>query len=216
MSQRRGTTTDRLSNVIEVIQLGRRTGFLTVERGEGPGREEGELTFVHGQITYARGGQFVGQRALDWLHSWGACRFTFVSSVPGRSTQPLHETPRTLSTQPLRDTGAYPQFPRQTFETPHPPTPPYIIKDREWNQPPSNGFGTRTSSLSFSNPRRIRQDDEALRLLDQAGLSRLHRHLFLLIDGRRSTIELIRLMARPQEEVQRLLYDLERIGIIQQ
>ncbi|HZO73405.1 MAG TPA: DUF4388 domain-containing protein [Ktedonobacteraceae bacterium] len=213
MSQRRGTTTDRLSNVIEVIQLGRRTGFLTVERGEGPGREEGELTFVHGQITYARGGQLVGQRALEWLHSWGACRFTFVSSVPGRSTRPLHETPRTLSTPSFRDTGAYP---RQTFDTPHPPTPPYIIQDREWNEPPPNGFGVRTSSLSFSNPRRTRQDDEALRLLDQAGLSRLHRHLFLLIDGRRNTIELTRLIARPQEEVQRLLYDLERIGIIQQ
>src|SRR5437660_6273370 len=151
MSQRRGTTTDRLSNVIEVIQLGRRTGFLTVERGEGPGREEGELTFVHGQVTYARGGQFVGQRALEWLHSWGACRFTFVSSVPGRSTQPLHETPRTLSTQPFKDTGAYPQFPRQTFETPHPPTPPYIIKHRESNQPPSNGSGARTSAFRLSN-----------------------------------------------------------------
>lgn len=215
MSQRRGTTTDRLSNVIQVIQLGRKTGFLTVERGEGSGREEGELTFVHGQITYARGGQFVGQRALEWLNSWGACRFTFVSSVPGRSTQPLHETPRALPTQPFKDTGAHPQLPRM-FDTPHPPTSPYNTNNREWNEPPSGGFGVRTSPLNLSYPRRIWQDDESLRLLDQAGLSRLHRHLFLLIDGRRSTIELIRLMARPQEEVKRLLYDLERIGIIQQ
>ena len=33
MSHQRETATDRLSNVIQVIQLGRKSGLLTVERG---------------------------------------------------------------------------------------------------------------------------------------------------------------------------------------
>ena len=215
MSQRRGTATDQLSNVIQVIQLGRKTGFLTVERGEGPNTEEGELTFVQGQITNARGGYLTGQQAIQWLSNWGACRFIFVPSVPDKTTQPLNALPSPTPIQPSKDTGQLPQSLRQISESHHPVTPPYLIRGREERVTPAP-LSYQPSSLGFSYPRRIRQDDESLRLLDQAGLSRLHRNLFMLIDGHRTTMELIRLIGRKPEEVQRLLYDLERIGIIQQ
>ncbi|TMD45306.1 MAG: MarR family transcriptional regulator [Chloroflexi bacterium] len=52
-------------------------------------------------------------------------------------------------------------------------------------------------------------------MIDQIGLSRAHRHLFLLIDGYRGIQELVRLMGREQDEVQRLLNDLELAGLIQ-
>jgi len=48
------------------------------------------------------------------------------------------------------------------------------------------------------------------------GLTRVHRQLFLLIDGQRTVPDLIRLSARGTEEVRRLLVDLERAGMIQQ
>lgn len=64
MLQRRGTTTDRLANVIQVIQLGRKTGILSVKRGEGGTREEGTITFIQGHITQAYAGQRRGQAAL--------------------------------------------------------------------------------------------------------------------------------------------------------
>ena len=54
-----------------------------------------------------------------------------------------------------------------------------------------------------------------MRLIEQMGLSRTHRRLFLLIDGGRTVKELIRLMAHEPEAVQRLLQDLERAGVIQ-
>jgi hypothetical protein len=79
---------------------------------------------------------------------------------------------------------------------------------------------TETSPNYFSSttsiPRRIRQDNEALILLKRAGLSRLHRQVFSLIDGKRSSAELMRLTQRQPEEMRRLVLDLERIGIVQQ
>jgi hypothetical protein len=57
--------------------------------------------------------------------------------------------------------------------------------------------------------------EEGIYLIEQMGLSRTHRRLFLLIDGGRTVKELIRLMSHDPEDVQHLLHDLERAGVIQ-
>jgi hypothetical protein len=199
MSQRRGTTTDQLNNVIQVIQLGKKTGVLTVERGEGTTLEGGEITFVYGQITHARIGQLEGQKAMNWLSSWGTCRFLFTPSGPERVTGPIPSLPRASkqTTAPLKEAPAH------AF-TPIPDTGP---------------LGRSASYQADNNrprPYRTTQVDEALRLLEQAELSRLHRRLLLLTDGQRTVPELVRLMGRPLEEFLRLLRDLERIGVIAQ
>ncbi|HEX3643007.1 MAG TPA: DUF4388 domain-containing protein [Ktedonobacteraceae bacterium] len=155
-----GTSTHQIMNIIQIIQLEKKSGQLTMERGEKATTEQGEITFVNGQITQAQCGQKSGQQALYWIHSWGSCRFLFTPTVT--------ETSLTL-------------------------------------------FSPTTSI-----PRRIRQDNEALYLLKQAGLSRLHRQVFSLIDGKRSYAELMRLTTRQPEEMRRLVLDLERIGIVQQ
>jgi predicted transcriptional regulator len=46
-------------------------------------------------------------------------------------------------------------------------------------------------------------------------LSRQHRHLLLLVDGQRTVADMVRLIGRAQNEVQKLLGDLEQAGIIQ-
>ncbi len=82
----RGTSTNRLADVIQVVQLTHKTGLLTIERGEIDNTlEEGEITFVNGQITDAHSGEHSGIAAVNWLRTWGACRFTFLpltSDVP--------------------------------------------------------------------------------------------------------------------------------------
>jgi len=156
----RGTSINQIMNIIQVIQLGKKSGQLTVERREKATTEQGEITFFNGQITQAQCGQRSGQQALNWIRSWGSCRFLF--------------TPTVTETSP-------------------------------------NLFSPTTSI-----PRRIRQDNEALLLLKRAGLSRLHRQVFSLIDGKRSYAELMRLTTRQPEEIRRLLLDLEHIGIIHQ
>lgn len=57
--------------------------------------------------------------------------------------------------------------------------------------------------------------DAVMRILDQQGLSRTHRRLFLLIDGRRSIKELATLISRTAGETATMLADLERAGLIQ-
>ncbi len=77
MGKPKVTATDQLSNVIEVVQLGQRTGMLLVERGSGSVLEEGEIYFVGGRAVYASLAGLRGREALAALGRWGACRFAF-------------------------------------------------------------------------------------------------------------------------------------------
>jgi len=195
MPQQRGTATSQLTNVIEVIQLGRKTGVLTVERGTDMSPEMGEITFDNGHITQARSNRGVqGQQALLWLRSWEACRFTFVSAQEtGRTTQPLPAVTRHEVVLKKHDTQPQ-QVPSGVLQVPIP--------------------SVRTDTELLAVPQRTQQLDSALQLIAQAHLSRTHRQLFLLIDGQRNAAELLRLIGRKQDEGLPLLRDLAYIGII--
>src|SRR5215469_8927528 len=91
MPHKRGTTTDNLLNIIQVIQLGQKTGYLMMERGEGSEREEGELIFISGQIVEAHSGDLAGQQALDWLKTWRTCRFLFVPTPHAMNPQRIQQ-----------------------------------------------------------------------------------------------------------------------------
>ncbi len=197
MSEQRGIATDKLANVIQVIQLGRKTGILQVERGEGTKLETGSITFMQGQITHASSGTRSSQAALVWLNTWNACRFTFTPTEPERLTGPLSALPHTPKGAPSQE-----KFPPLSA----PPSP--VRPSQQLN----NSQGTPSPAMRI--PYRTCPIDEAQRRLAQAGLSRTHRHLFLLVDGHRSLPELVRLIGRKPEEVQKLLYDLEYIGVL--
>ncbi len=65
-----------------------------------------------------------------------------------------------------------------------------------------------------SVPYRLLDVPDALAYIQRVGLSRLHRHVFLLLDGQRSLNDIVRLTNHPLREVQRLLSDLEQFGLI--
>jgi len=67
-----------------------------------------------------------------------------------------------------------------------------------------------------ARPLRIQHDDTGIQILNRKKFSRVHLHLFLLVDGQRNIVELARLIGKTPEEVQKLLIDLEAIGIIRQ
>ncbi len=82
MAKPRVTATDRLANVMDVVELGRRTGMLSVERTVGVMLEEGEIYFVSGTPIYAIHGPWRGRDALETLARWNDCRFGFDPHAP--------------------------------------------------------------------------------------------------------------------------------------
>lgn len=193
MTPRRGTHTDNLNNVIQVIQLGRKTGLLTVQKEAGPASEEGEITFFRGQISQARLGHLRDQQAISLLATWKSCFFTFVPFDTDRVTGP-------------QTTVTNPSLPALRQLSPN-QAPPYT-----GGSGPLPRYAPSTSGQLA--PQRIHEMNDSLRLIEQSGLSRNHRRLLLLIDGNRNSAELARLMGRSQDETQQFIRDLEYIGIV--
>lgn len=213
MSQQQETTVERLISVIQTIQTGRMSGILTVKRGEDVTFEEGTITFAKGQVIQAKVGRRNGPDALNWLSIWGTCRYIFISSdtpfpqnvisptVTNNSIANYSRSPLQLVTE--RQTG-----PLRQIRAPLQHQEPYI------SPAPASTDTLPPSTPQVAVPYRTRQLDDALRILEYKGLSRVHKHLFLLIDGQRSILELVRLLKRNENEVAVLLRDLERASTI--
>ncbi|HVB26016.1 MAG TPA: DUF4388 domain-containing protein [Ktedonobacteraceae bacterium] len=210
MSQQRETVTDRLVSIIQIIQLGRKTGLLTARRGEGITQEMGTITFLKGQITQTGVGRRRGAEALNWLTTWGNCRFTFVSSDTS-DTSSLSPISSIAPESATKDTD-----PRLRSQQPfvHNQTGPLPPGESNRGEPQNPNTPLPTSAIAAA-PFRTRQIDSALRAIENMGLSRTHRRLLLLIDGQRSIPELVRLMGRSEQEVASLLHDLEQATVIQ-
>lgn len=192
MAQQREATTDRLVGIIASIKMERRSGRLTVRRGEGLMSEEGRLVFVQGQVTEAQVGRRSGADALNWLSTWGSAYYTFTplpvgKGAPDRGFTPVPMTSPGKVTSPLRPLA-----------------------------PINTGKLERGSSyiLSTGVPHIMVDFAEATARIERAGLSRAHRHLYQLIDGQRTTLELVPLVGRKVEEVRNMLHDLEWLGVI--
>jgi Domain of unknown function (DUF4388) len=203
MAQLNATITNSLANVIQVIQLGRKSGVLAVERGEGMTFEEGVITFVNGQAVDAVAELASGQDALRWLSSWGTCRYEFIPTPSSK----MPAIPAPVSTSALdrgmTDTGTQPRI----------PTSP--LRESAARRQGSNGRMPAIPLMPASVvPRHTRPLEESLRRVEQLGLSRHHRRLLLLVDGQRNIAEMVRLIGYTYHEVQKLLVDLEQAGIV--
>jgi Domain of unknown function (DUF4388) len=210
MAQQQELLTDRLVSVISSIQRGRRSGVLTTQRGV----EEGTIVFVNGQITEARVGRQRGAAARNYLSTWGSCRFLFVPasseagvrvdqpSLPakGSSTGPL------ALGSPLHTTNT--RWPDQ--QAPDPSAP----GGQEGPRRAGEGLKGSIEAPASAAPYPLQPLEAALRLIEQHGLSRVHRQLFCLVDGRRTIVEMVRLMRKRESEIYRLLGDLEHAHVI--
>lgn len=201
MQPQRGTTTEHLADIIEILRIGNKSGTLMVERGEGRTLEEGSIIFTAGQAVDARVNQQSGAAAFNYLSTWQKCHFSFVSHTVARNSPPQ-------VTKPLPNMQGGP-----TNGSVAPGTDYARTKQAIGQQ---NGFHERSNTARPSLPLRRPRGEEALQYPEDIPLPRVHRRLLLLIDGRRSVSELARLMTRDANEVHKLLNDLERAGLIQQ
>ena len=244
MRRQRATHANRVSQVIEVIELGRRTGLLSVERDVGAVLEEGDLYFLDGQAIYASTGTQSGRSALETLRTWGACRFVFLSDVPkpmpnigpergnvrssqtggfgfGSSSLPTSGPQRSMPLPP-----AAPSRPSSPFEGRREPAyrPPSYALPRAPQQlegmpsfPPSLEYPDSPSTpvlAPHQRPRRAPNPQDIPRLALRYQLSRAHRTLLLLADGEHTVRDLARLVGRSEEEALALFSDLFRLGLI--
>jgi hypothetical protein len=184
----RGTATDKLADVIQTLLLVRKTGMLTVQRdGPGDSYEQGTLTLHNGQVMDATAGPLRGADAYKKLNTWTTCQFVFQALSPTAFPQ--------LSP---------PSFPRTQMSPEHGATGAYTRRD--------------SGEFSFASvvPYRTQQFQGGLPDFQYLGLSRTHRQLFLLIDGKRSIQDLTRLIGRHPQEVLAILAELESAGLIRQ
>jgi len=196
----RETTADQLVKVIQVLQLGRKTGILAVERGEDAMFEEGTLVFANGQVTEAKTGQHDGLDAFNYLNTWGQCKFAFIP----QTTEYFTQLPLRFLTDTEPSLSAHEQFLTRS-------TRPLPV-----SQPLSQqGVQPGEQPLVSIIPTHTRPVDESLHLIAIAGLSRTHKHVFLLVDGHRTVAELTHITRHGLTELYTLLNDLEYIGVIQ-
>ncbi|WP_165423247.1 DUF4388 domain-containing protein [Ktedonosporobacter rubrisoli] len=213
MSTPQASGTARLFSIIQQIQLSRRGGLLIVRRGEGAIAEEGSVLFLHGQIIEARAGRRLGSEALNYLTTWQHCRYVFVpKNGPGLQNpanpaelegsqqhgQPAHTNTATTPRPDLLSQQAQASNPARIEEKHTDQNMPSIILRN-----PEQAIPRLTQLLPIT-----------LRGLEQQGFSRTHRHLLLLINGKRSITELQHLVRRSMPEMYQLLYELKRARLI--
>lgn len=228
MAKARDTSTDRLSNVIEVVELGRRTGMLSAERGSGASFEEGEVFFVSGQAIYAATAYLRGREALAALGQWGACRFAFDTEARrpapnlAPATAPVGGYPQRGPVSPQRGPASLPGAPsRFGWSTPgaipaQPQSPPPAPEPG----PSSGVWGASTPGSSAGTgplarrPRRSPDVRDLMAVVSSYNFSRSHRTILLLADGSHNVLDLARLASKSVDEVTQLLAELEARGLI--
>lgn len=234
MSQQLGAYANQLLDVIQRIQMQRGTGVLRARRGNEVTGEEGEITFVKGQVTDAHTGRRTGSEAVNWMSSWGNCWVTYLSNDPALPPEKLLYT---ASWPPERQSARSPGMPQSDIATAipepgsfQPSTDEQVIsplRKPRMSSPPNpmenpstpRGIYTpvppATPSIEKIIPIMGIRMDMALSALDTARLTRPHRQIVLLIDGKRRVEDLARLTQRKPEEIYKMLQDLERIHLVQ-
>jgi Domain of unknown function (DUF4388) len=195
---------DKLVTIIQSLQSQRETGQLTVTYGDGIVAEEGIVVFSNGKVVEARIGRRTGSDALNRLSSLEHCSCYFARSAEKpRGPGPYTPTPNgTLETLTNESTHMLPSTPNTSSQPRL-----YLLEE---NTDKKRVDVPHVSAV----PHAIVQHDVAFHKIEQRGLSRSHRRLFLLIDGQRSVSDLTRLMGKKEKEVSALLHDLERAAII--
>lgn len=89
----RGTATDKLADVIQMLTFVHKTGVLTAQReGSEKNLEECSIFFQEGQIVNASVDHLRGADALKKISTWRTCYFVFQAQLPsGGQSQPISQ-----------------------------------------------------------------------------------------------------------------------------
>ena len=103
----RGTATDKLADVIQMLLFVHKTGILTVQReSSNNALEEGSLFLRDGQIADALIGNLRGADALKKLGTWTKCYFVFQAMSPTASSPLGPSAPAPFAQTPGRQSDS--------------------------------------------------------------------------------------------------------------
>jgi hypothetical protein len=148
MTKPRVTTADRLSNIIEIVELGRKSGLLAVERGADQTYEQGEVYFFQGRAIYAQVEGLRGREALAVLGGWGRCRFSFDTGAPAPAPNLPFPPPASQQAPAAQRSASFPAASQPGYLR----QPTSAPASQTWNGggrlpepqvPPSNGAASR-------------------------------------------------------------------------
>jgi len=180
----RGTATKKLTDVIQMLQMASKTGTLLVNR-------DGKSNTIEQGALSLQHGQIIDASLGPYRGAEALRRLQ-----EWQSCYFVFQAPSQQGSGPLPSLQMSPAAPNLSAGHNSGPTPAYSI--------PGGG----------NVPLRMREIDNILPYFNRLGLSRMHRQLFLLIDGHRTVPELIRLMGHRTDEIHTLLNDLERAGLV--
>jgi hypothetical protein len=218
---------DRLVKIVQDIRFEKMTGSLVVTRGEGISYELGTLVFLKGRVVQGRVGRREGREALNWLLTWGKCCYTFVLSIASHTDL---RSKRQSSNRETREQSRIPhvrlvplgQAQRPGRGQPYPHAGRNESATGSWSRGKQEQLTQKKGKVLLGGagwvnetvPYMSRPLEDGLQVLSKKGLSRIHRRVFLLVDGSRSVEDLMRLLGLDENEMLALLYDLRDMGII--
>ncbi len=180
----RGTATKKLTDVIQMLQMASKTGTLLVNR-------DGKSNTIEQGTLSLKHGQIID-----------------ASLGPHRGFEALRRLQEWQSCYFVFQAPAQPGSGPLPSVQMSPVTPNLPAKYNTGSAP------THATADAGNAPQRVREISNIQPYFNKLGLTRMHRQLFLLIDGHRTVPELIRLMGHRTDEINTLLGDLERDGLI--
>lgn len=226
--------TEELVCVLQRIALHQRTGLLCIECGGelGDQREQGEIFFEHGNPVFVQAEQELGEIALSRIMSWRKAHYTFREGtllpasmnkkrLPGLAPQlgQMREIPSSKEAMEQNTPSlGMPALPRSIRPIP---------KDPVKAQPPVSSFPFISPSPPIGIGSPLESEDTALLVpLDASAIFRATSHVslsevpgtivlesierrdravFLLLNGKRTILDVARVIQRSELDVARTL-----------
>lgn len=203
----------RLVSIIQTIQLSRETGILIAKRGEGNFVEEGRIVFANGRITEIKASHSTISDAFNHISVWENCLVSFIPQDSAKDISHLLEGSSKGEGVLFEGQNLVPSTPLPKGARPIHEHPQNQLRSTPVLNP-SLPLSLTKQELAISIPCLSQPLPTALQRIEQIELSRAHRQLVLLIDGRRSIEDLAHGMGRSVKNVQDLLNDLKRLKLV--
>ncbi|MDQ2714378.1 MAG: DUF4388 domain-containing protein [Chloroflexota bacterium] len=191
-----------------MFRVRRQSGLLSIEHPRNGWFEEGEVYVHMGQPIYAYSGQAPAQEALSRMLSWRQIRFAFLVDIP----RPTPNLPITGALHAVDANSAFAALAPANYTQVH--TDALDLGSVTAEVSGYLGVSTEDHSyrpgLEWITPQRVSADRDVLSL----PLTRRQRSIYLLVDGNRTISDLARCIGKSVQEVERLLLELQRQGLL--